>query len=179
MATKFVHKPTGPGAGRCSGLPKHRGPKWCPFACREVPGKSASQFNTDLGDILRCRPPSFGRPIGSPFSTAGRWTTSRNQMRSRLPRFGSCLEKRHVFLLWIAERLKGSPRCEPLSSASRALWPGGSAFAAQGSLWARPRPGALGGALVMPMPRKTWSGPVLPPPKSPGVRGGHGILPRI
>ena len=34
-------------------------------------------------------------------------------------------------------------------------------------LWARPRPGALGGALVMP--RKTWSGPVLPPPKFPGV----------
>ena len=29
--------------------------------------------------------------------------------------------------------LKGNPRCEPLSSASRALWPGGSAFAAQGS----------------------------------------------
>jgi hypothetical protein len=34
-------------------------------------------------------------------------------------------------------------------------------------LWARPRPGALVGALVMP--RKTWSGPVLPPPKFPGV----------
>ena len=34
-------------------------------------------------------------------------------------------------------------------------------------LWARPRPGALGGALVMP--RKIWSGPVLPPPKFPGV----------
>jgi hypothetical protein len=34
-------------------------------------------------------------------------------------------------------------------------------------LWARPRPGALGGALVMP--RKTWSRPVLPPPKFPGV----------
>jgi hypothetical protein len=31
----------------------------------------------------------------------------------------------------------------------------------------RPRPGALGGALVMP--RKIWSGPVLPPPKFPGV----------
>jgi hypothetical protein len=35
-------------------------------------------------------------------------------------------------------------------------------------LWARPRPGARpGGALVMP--RKIWSGPVLPPPKFPGV----------
>ena len=34
-------------------------------------------------------------------------------------------------------------------------------------LWARPRPGALGGALVMP--RKIWSGPVLPPPKFPGA----------
>ena len=29
--------------------------------------------------------------------------------------------------------LKGNPRCEPLSSASRALWPGGSAFATRGS----------------------------------------------
>ena len=29
--------------------------------------------------------------------------------------------------------LKGNPRCEPLSSASRALWSGGSGFAAQGS----------------------------------------------
>ena len=24
-----------------------------------APGKSASQFNTDLGDLLHCRPPSF------------------------------------------------------------------------------------------------------------------------
>jgi hypothetical protein len=36
-----------------------------------------------------------------------------------------------------------------------------------GCRWARPCPGALGGALVMP--RKIWSGPVLPPPKFPGV----------
>jgi hypothetical protein len=60
----------------------------------------------------------------------------------------------------------GSPRLEPLSSASRALWPGGSAFAAQGS-GCPPRPGALGGVPVIP--RKIWSGPVLPPPKFPGV----------
>ena len=45
-------------------------------------------------------------------------------------------------------------------------------------LWARPRPGALGGALVMP--RKIWSGPALPPPKFPGVRGGgQGISPQF
>jgi hypothetical protein len=31
-------------------------------------------------------------------------------------------------------------------------------------LWARPRPGALVGALVMP--RKIWSGPVSPPPRN-------------
>jgi hypothetical protein len=40
-------------------------------------------------------------------------------------------------------------------------------------LWARPRPGALGGSLVMP--REIWSGPVLPvlpPPKFPGVAMG-------
>jgi hypothetical protein len=34
-------------------------------------------------------------------------------------------------------------------------------------LWAHPRPGALGGALVMP--GKSCSGSVLPPPKFPGV----------
>jgi hypothetical protein len=62
--------------------------------------------------------------------------------------------------------LKGNPRCEPLSSASRALWPRGSAFAARASMgapsprctWWRPR-----------YAQKIWSGPVLPPPKFPGV----------
>jgi hypothetical protein len=64
--------------------------------------------------------------------------------------------------------LIGNSRLEPLSPASRALcfvaW--GFGFRRTG-LWARPRPGALGGALVMP--RKIWSGPVLPPPKFLGV----------
>jgi hypothetical protein len=41
------------------------------------------------------------------------------------------------------------------------------AYFCRTGLWARPRPGALGGALVMP--RKIWSGPMLPPPKFPGV----------
>jgi hypothetical protein len=57
----------------------------------------------------------------------------------------------------------------------RALWSGGSGFAAQpGGLRARPRSGAIGGALVMP--RKSWPGPLLPPPKFPGV-AMDGILP--
>jgi hypothetical protein len=86
-------------------------------------------------------------------------------MRSRLPRVGICLEKpacncRHVSCCGL---LKGSPRCEPLPSASRALWPGGSAFATQGSERALAPVHLLGGALVMP--RKIWSGPVIPPPK--------------
>jgi hypothetical protein len=49
-------------------------------------------------------------------------------------------------------------------------------------LWARPRPGALGGALVNNdvMPRKIWSGPVrpvLPPPKFPGVAMESCLMP--
>jgi hypothetical protein len=57
----------------------------------------------------------------------------------------------------------------------RALWSGGSGFAAQRGLWARSRPGALGGALVMP--RKIWPGPVLPPPKFPGVAMESCLIP--
>jgi hypothetical protein len=62
--------------------------------------------------------------------------------------------------------LIGTPRLEPLSSASRScfvVW--GFGFCRAG-LWARPRPGALGGALVMP--RK--SGPGLC--RTSGGRGG-------
>jgi hypothetical protein len=73
--------------------------------------------------------------------------------------------------------LIGSPRLEPLSAASRALWPGGSAFAAQGSgLWAPPRPGALGGVPVIPR-KIIWSGPMLYASSPEIPRGGHGILP--
>jgi hypothetical protein len=67
--------------------------------------------------------------------------------------------------------------CDPLSCAwlTRALWSGVLGFAVQGSGCALPRPGALGGALVMP--RKTWSGPVrLPPPKFPGVAMGSCLM---
>jgi hypothetical protein len=49
----------------------------------------------------------------------------------------------------------------------RALWSRGGSEVRRTALWARPHPGALDGALVMP--RKPWSGPVLPPPKFPGV----------
>jgi hypothetical protein len=124
------------------------------------------QFNTDLGNLLHCHPPSFDQSDLPLFSTAGRWITSRNQMRTRLPRVGSCLAKPACLLLWIADR---KPRLWPLSSASRALRPGGSDFAAQG-FWASPHPSALGGAPVIP--RKIWPGPVLPPPEFLGVAMG-------
>jgi hypothetical protein len=87
-------------------------------------------------------------------------------MRSRLPRFGSCLEKRQVFLLWIAER-KLSMRAALVCLSCFVAW--GFGFCRTG-LWARPRPGALGGALAMP--RKIWPGPMLPPPKFTGVAMG-------
>ena len=84
-------------------------------------------------------------------------------MRSKLPRVGSCLEKLACVLLWIADR-KPSTRAALVCLSCFVAW--GFGFCRTG-LWARPRPGALGGALVMP--RKIWSGPVLPPPKFPGV----------
>jgi hypothetical protein len=56
-----------------------------------------------------------------------------------------------VFLLWM---LIGNLDAKPLSLASRALWPGGSAFAAQGS--GRP-----------PAPARLAAPPL--PPKFPGV----------
>jgi hypothetical protein len=85
-------------------------------------------------------------------------------MRSRLTRVGSCLEKRHVFLLWIAER-KPSIRAALVCLSCFVAW--GFGFCCRTGLWARPRPGALGGALAML--RKIWSGPMLHPPKFPGV----------
>jgi hypothetical protein len=71
--------------------------------------------------------------------------------------------------LWIAER----PRMRAALVCLSCFVAWGFGFCRTG-LWARPRPGALGGALVMP--RKIWSGPALP--ASPEIsRGGHGILP--
>jgi hypothetical protein len=65
----------------------------------------------------------------------------------------------------IVELLKGtSMRAALVCLSCFVAW--GFGFCRTG-LWARPRPGALGGALVMP--RKIWSGPALPPPKFPGA----------
>ena len=71
---------------------------------------------------------------------------------------------RHVFLLWIADRKATSTAAALVCLSCFVAW--GFGFCRTG-LWARPRPGALGGALVMP--RKIWSGPALPPPKFPGA----------
>jgi hypothetical protein len=68
--------------------------------------------------------------------------------------------------VWRGSRLRAALVCLSCS----VVW--GFGFRRTG-LWARPRPGALVGALVMP--RKIWSGPVLPLPEI--SRGGHGILP--
>jgi hypothetical protein len=68
-----------------------------------------------------------------------------------------------VLLLWIADR-KPSTRAALVCLSCSVAW--GFGFCHTG-LWARPRLCALGGALVMP--RKIWPGPVLPPPKFPGV----------
>jgi hypothetical protein len=71
---------------------------------------------------------------------------------------------------------KGNLDCEPLSWLPRALWSGGSGFAAQGSGRAI-APVHLAAPSLCPEKRKTWSGPVLPPPKFPGVASGYGVLP--
>jgi hypothetical protein len=68
-----------------------------------------------------------------------------------------------VFLLCIADRKPRLRAALVCLSCFVAWWFG---FCRAG-LWAPPRPGALGGVPVIP--RKTWSGPVRPPPKFPGV----------
>jgi hypothetical protein len=66
-------------------------------------------------------------------------------------------------LLWYGRSYAGITDRKPSTRAALVCL---SCFVAWGfgfchaGLWARPRPGALGGALVMP--RKIWSGPVLP-----------------
>jgi hypothetical protein len=66
--------------------------------------------------------------------------------------------------------LIGCLDCEPLSSASRALWSGGSAFAAQGS-GRLPAPACLAAPPLSP----GKSGPGLCFPSPEISRGGHGI----
>jgi hypothetical protein len=61
-------------------------------------------------------------------------------------------------------------------SSSRALWSGGSGFAAQGSGRALPPVHLVAPSLC---PEKIWPGPVLPPSSPEISRGGHGILPSI
>jgi hypothetical protein len=84
-------------------------------------------------------------------------------MRRWPPRVGSCLGK-PTNLLCFAGIGNLTARAAHVAASCSVVW--GFGFRRTG-LWARPRPGALGGALVMP--KKTWFGPVLPPPKFPGV----------
>jgi hypothetical protein len=93
-------------------------------------------------------------------NTAGwRNTSSRNQMRRWPPRVGIAWGNHGMSP--IVELLKGTSTASRSRTAScSVVW--GFGFRRTGPR-ARPRPGALGGALVMP--RKIWSGPVLPPPK--------------
>jgi hypothetical protein len=92
-------------------------------------------------------------------------------MRSRLPRVGSCLEKLACALLWIAESRK-----ENLDSKAALVCPSCHCFVAcwgfgfcRTGLWARPRPGVLGGALIMPRKQENLARACAPPPRnSPG-----------
>jgi hypothetical protein len=101
-------------------------------------------------------------------------------MRRWPPRVGSCLEKpAGMSPNW--GLLKGNLDSEPLSPASRALWPGGSAFAIATRGGGRGTGRALASVhLVAPSlnnnkAQRIWSGPVPPPPEI--SRAGHGTLP--
>jgi hypothetical protein len=95
-------------------------------------------------------------------------------MRSRLPRVGSCLEKPTVFLLRIADR-KPSTRAALVCLSCFVAW--GFGFCHTGP-WARPRLGALGGALAVAMPRKSGPGLCFLPRNSkfPGLAMGSYLL---
>jgi hypothetical protein len=113
--------------------------------------------------IVHCRPPSFDQPdLPSTLPAGGLRQGTKCGAGFLASEFA--WRNRHVSYCGL---LKGNPRCEPLSSASRALWPGGSDFATQGSGRALAPVHLVAPSCVMP--RKIWSGPVLPPPKFPGV----------
>jgi hypothetical protein len=117
--------------------------------------------------LQHCRPVNYvqepnAEPVSSRRNLLGDW---RNQNA--------------VFLLRVADRkpqhstaTASRSRLTRLPLVLCALRSGGPAFAARGSGRA-PRPGAVGGWRGAPVAlRKTWSGPVLPPPKFPGVAMG-------
>jgi hypothetical protein len=113
--------------------------------------------------------PNGQRPTGSCFHQPK--PTPKNQMRSCETDFGQSYANRKDLLLLL---LIGSPQVASRSRADSCSVVWGFGVLRTGP-WARPRPGALGGPLVMP--RKPWSGPVLPPPKFPGVMAMESILP--
>jgi hypothetical protein len=73
VTSKCVFKPTGPSAGRRSGLAKRLGTKCCPRDRRVISAEVSAQLLQALLDLLHCDPPSLV-PTDSrfPFSTAGR-----------------------------------------------------------------------------------------------------------
>jgi hypothetical protein len=86
-------------------------------------------------------------------------------MRSRLPRVGIRLEKPTCLASCGGLLNKRNLDCEPLSCCASCSVVWGFGFRRTG-LWARPRPGALGGALVKP--EKSGPGLCFLPRNSPG-----------
>jgi hypothetical protein len=57
VTSNYVLKPTGPNAGRCSGLTKRLGTKCCPRACRVISAEVSAQLLQALLDLLHYDPP--------------------------------------------------------------------------------------------------------------------------
>jgi hypothetical protein len=89
----------------------------------------ASSIQTLVGDILHCRLPSAG-PSDLPSALPAGGLRPGTKCGAG---FLASEVDWETDMCSCCGLLIGSPRLEPLSSASRALWPGGSAFATQGS----------------------------------------------
>jgi hypothetical protein len=108
-------------------------------------------------------PPSFDQP-GLPLTMPAGGLRPRTKCGAGKLTSDRAMQTGKVLLAIALLNKRTSTASRSRAASCSAVW--GFGFRRTGP-WARPRPGALGDALVMP--RKIWSGPVLPPPKFPGV----------
>ena len=129
VTSNCVLKLAGPKAGRCTGLAKRLGTKCCPRARRVISAEVSAQLLQALLDLLHCDPPSLV-PTDSPS------TLPAGELRPRIKCGALKLSRDRATQTdtnLLCSAGIGNLDCEPLSWLPRALWSGGSGFAAQGS----------------------------------------------
>ena len=149
VTSNCVLKLAGPKAGRCIGLAKRLGTKCCPRARRVISAEVSAQLLQALLDLLHCDPPSLV-PTDSPS------TLPAGELRPRIKCGALKLSRDRATqtdtnLLCFAGIGNLTARAALVAASCSVVW--GFGFRRTG-LWARPRPGALVGTLVMPKERQ-------------------------